>query len=498
VRAALDRFDALDDRPAVTQTLPAMATTTASYAVRPTRGDLDVMAATPTEALLDSLAPAGWRPWLIRTVLVRALQLDLADDALARSAVLHRWVVNNYGVRTSERPELLALPPDLTPWNVADAATPSNPTPEFEETFITASWRVPDAARRVARIALRPSEHAAEGSGVVLAADAQLEDETDASLLRLTWSERQSLAVQAAQQDHVRERVGGWLRARGGVHRVELIVASAVAAAPWEGLLARCLAPDDHTWRDEAPLMFRRPRATRGTRQAATWPAVPALFGHLPVGALVRQFTAAWQPLAGRAETASLLETGWGQFAAQERRTANAVVHLLGDPVETGRGDVALQLADSPHAGLTVVYRGQTTDREAQRDGVLVRMRDVLERYRDAALIVLQAAPNDGERTFADRTTAAWLRRMAAELADAGVAAVLTLPPMLGTAARATIERVAMETAGAPDRPVPAVLEAIAGAVGAAMLECYPDPTARRDLLDDCCLYLGSVDAAPA
>jgi len=498
----------------------------AGLASHATWSTLEQVAALPDDAADEVLVPLGWRPWLVRVVALLAHMRD-SETPIARlpgPCMLRagQWIAGRYGVRSASQTDSVMMPPELAPWLPGDAS--QAPADGGSRAILPPATTVKlgNPVRLHVRLA-GPNGDVPADARVTLGAsrtrfDAELEAEWDRGAtkgVRVRWDENIPHVEQASAQSVVMERMAAWFAAQPSMSRVELVVEPMVASACWEGLLAEWAVaaaaragggaiPQEP--KPSAPFipLVRRPHVSRGRGQLATWTQVPMLFGHVPGKLLLREITYAWRALL-QAGTRSSIKPGWDQFEDRTKVQRGAVVHIVGEPIALAWGELAMQLTDDTRGGGGVAYRGGSrrqsavmssfSDDAPQRDGTLLRMREVFVQYRSATLVVLQATPsNDDRRTDSDRTCAAYLRGMAGELAELGVPAVVTLPPLPRAAAMASLAHVADAAASHVGSPTADMLLHAMAQVHDTVRGAFAEPGDRREAPHEACIYLGSLD----
>jgi hypothetical protein len=476
---------------------------------------LEALAADSRLDQLDRLHPVEWRPWLVR-LLIALCRLDRREPPVA----LQGWIVDRYalhGAIVSATTEAVTsagdgqhgapLPAELDAW-LAPTASPAKPPRRRSATARAVGLNVAvavgflliggaigwtlatlfDVARPLLLVLLGVAVLYALWRWVrreVLARSTlfvdvfplespRSEDEAPTSVYRVRLTgvgprvptRRLGSPVRGVSaESRVRlDRVSGRFEPgalgplyvhladvarRLGRRRITTVLAlgPTVAWAPWEWMIARATGDLPAA---VSPFRFTRlsmragppPRASSGRTQVRAF--VP--------GVAELDLTRAWQTLPeGRFGLAPisrlqhLAEAGAGEVDAD-------IVHLVGGFTE----------------GLSAV--GLVVAGRSKRHSELLRPDELLLRCPSARLCIVQATPVPRtQRTAKEREQAALARVFAADLADLGVPAVLTVPPLSGRRARraleAIVERVEVEGATVARRRLAEMGDAVRKAI---------------------------------
>lgn len=216
--------------------------------------------------------------------------------------------------------------------------------------------------------------------------------------------------------------------------KVELAIYSAFAGLPWEAVLS-----------NHQPLPGARFRR-RIDRPGPVVPFANSLSVCTWVSDLPDYDVAriGWRPLAGRrGVTYALLDPREQNLNARAGETETGVLHVIGSAVETA-------------SGLRIRMSRTTSPYEVSSARIVTLSTDL-------RLCILQAFPAEFTvRTRTDRDGANLMRSFAAELARAGIPAVITLPPLLPAMAVVAIEKLARVLARKRGNAIPPILTAIA------------------------------------
>jgi hypothetical protein len=200
----------------------------------------------------------------------------------------------------------------------------------------------------------------------------------------------------------------------------------------------------------------------------------------------------AWNEVQGASRTTSL--TGIAG-PPNDSMASPGVVHIVGAPIETGYGDAALQIARSTGGGQTIVYSSANV---AERGGQLVRMRDLRHWFQMTDVFLLQANPIAGAiRGPTDQECAGFLRVMAAELAELGASAALTIPPLPVRDSMRCLARIGRAVTGGDAPSMESLLAAVDDARHVVLDEGTLKLGDRAAAASDFCIYLKSVTLRP-
>jgi hypothetical protein len=207
----------------------------------------------------------------------------------------------------------------------------------------------------------------------------------------------------------------GWhlLRLFDIVLDVKIVIPAFAAAAPWEAVFGRPSA--DMTRLRSSRVHIYRSLTAHRTPPQPDWQGIVVVTTWLAPGIHIGRSDTGWAPNLTSASEFITFETASSPREYEEERPQTGVLHVIGTPVER-RGDVHLQIGglekgtDSPY---------------------LLAADDLVRRYGALRLLVIQATPSGAVgRTVTDRLEAAYVKRIGAAAFQAGVPAVLLVPPV--------------------------------------------------------------------
>lgn len=408
----------------------------------PSWQQLTAIAAAPNAKALDALQPLGWRPWLVRLIAAKAWRLDEHRFG-ERSAIVGDWVKAHYAsVPTTPTGATngVIFPPELAPWTppATPAPTqaapvrgaplpppaPTKPVPPPEPTAPVPT--TDDAHDKTPSLVVRV--HGMENTRVLPRALAHV------SLLVSSGADRrvEFKGICRGAMDYASvadELLKASALSRDAVPPVGrpdamiLNVDASVASFCWEGIVGALVAGSDR--RTPRPAIRTAPALRGAARALPISREVLSIVGDLSLGRLSND---AWYQARDASSTNFdvQLNDGFGLPNVTGDR-APTVLHVIGAPVETGYGDVALEIGRSSGGAQSVIYR----DEAPMRAGQLVRTRDLWSRFPGTNVVVLQAYPiAGGKRGPTDQECAGFLRLMACEFAELGASVAMTIPPL--------------------------------------------------------------------
>lgn len=452
----------------------------------PSWDQLKALAKRPRPRSLEMLTPDGWRPWLVRLVAAMSWVHDGHRHG-ERSAVIGQWLSTAYGTSHHDHPEQVVLPPELEPWTPRTQGRPPQTRTRLPLPSPSATSGQPVRMRIESHI----SRQAPAGADVPVTIHATLPPSAASSgpevelVGALLVRDRYRVAIQQGFS-HGAQRLGREFELAGRPRLVELTVDRDLAAGCWEGLLSSLLSPWDRV--GEPPEFIRRASTVRGGWRTPTpWPDSSVVLSLLGDFLLSRAVHDGWRVVEEDPRSTVTVETITSLWKVTGGKRDPDVLHLIGTPVETGHGDVALQIARTALAGESILRPSSSP----ARGGELIRPHDLRRRFPSAVLMVLQAPPTAGrERNASDQECASLLRMLAADLAASSLPGVLTIPPLpveeavkcLVHLGRAVVRR---------DAPIePALREAVFRCRHIVRSGSLVSAEDREEAAADLCLYL--------
>lgn len=495
----------------------------------PTLETLQKLASRPAVNGLDTVAPLGWRPWLVRYVAVRSWAAGRGGPRRARQ--LLPWLERNYGYvlhlekrlpvelhgwltepHTENIWRRMQSPADVNSplrdaWQrvrarrqggrwVGDAVRVTATVLGIVGSLLLIAWRwgwvmfagyfvvsggllvmlQRRSRKRYAYVARSKRRTPRRGPPIVRAEVSGGEE--DASFTLTLDDGRKSTHVDIRLRPSL---AAGYGQAVGtpvlpARAPVALTIPLEATAWPWEALLSASSVPP---W-SAAPHIFRTvPRRSIGPG----WPAGGIDSAVSLIGGLHDESIAAegWLPFTQSRSAVHMVVNALG--ATRTVTPTPQLLHLVAQPSRTATG-ARLLFHGSERA------RAKSATRSEAPRGQVLQARDLTSLFPDLAVCVVQApVETRWVRTDAERWEAANLRLVAGELHQLGVPLVVTipnLPPELATAVLSDLATVLASVKTDPGVAVAAALAVSRKMVGEAR---EGDDVARRESAYDICLY---------
>jgi hypothetical protein len=352
---------------------------------------------------LDTLAPTGWRPWLVRFIVCLLWSASRVRGDVERSArqqSVLSWVQAHYGVSR----DILRLPAELDGLFA-------------REQSVQHAIPMPDAVQVTMTITLQDGGHKGQDVSVEEPVVVVLHvlNEREIILRDVRAIDAYAWAVARLAQAPDREIILGALHMqdrRSSAVPIVLQMVYETSCVCWEGIIAMALENSLPDWQR---LRFHRILARRRSASADTWQKrhLLGLVGNSRQRLWLRE---AWEPLEDQRWTVEIA-VGESLATLLERTAPRAVscLHLVTNPVETAAG---LRLQSRS------IYHGA---RSAEVE--VLQIEEIARKFAALQLCILQCPPQEGiERTSTERAQIGNLRLLAARLFAAGVSLVLTIP----------------------------------------------------------------------